>query len=58
LLAIAAIVAFLFGCWWNARANRKAKEPFAPAVSSADYCAIFLWILAAVLGVAAAMVST
>lgn len=50
LLAIAAIVAFLCGCWWNAQANRKAKEPFAPAISSADYCAIFLWILAVILG--------
>ena len=50
LLGIAAIVAFLCGCWWNAQANRKAKEPFAPAISSADYCAIFLWILAAILG--------
>jgi hypothetical protein len=35
------------------RANRKAKELFAPATSSADYCAIFLWILAVILGVAA-----
>ena len=50
LLAIAAIVAFLCGCWWNAQASRKAKEPFAPAISSADYCAIFLWILAVILG--------
>jgi hypothetical protein len=41
----------------NDQANRKAKEPFAPATSSADYCAILLWILAAILGAAAALVS-
>jgi hypothetical protein len=34
-----------------------AKEPFAPAVSGADYCAILLWILAVILGVAAATVA-
>jgi hypothetical protein len=57
LLAIAAIFAFLGGCWWNSRANRKAKEPFAPVVSISDYWSISLWILAVTLGVAAAMVS-
>jgi hypothetical protein len=57
LLAIAAIVAFLCGVWWNSLANRKAKEPFAPPTSSADYCAIVPWILAVILGVTAMMVS-
>jgi hypothetical protein len=58
LLAIAAIVAFFSGSWWNSRANRKAKEPLAPAVSIADYCAIFLWIMAVVLGAAAFLSAT
>jgi hypothetical protein len=57
VLIIAAIGAFLGGYWWNSRANRKAREPLAPAVSSADYCAIFLWIVAVALTVAAFLVS-
>ncbi len=56
-LAIATILACLCGCWWMGRANRKAKEPFAPPTSDADYCASFLWILTVVLGVAVAMIS-
>jgi hypothetical protein len=43
------MIAFLCGLWSNARANRKAKEPFAPVISIADYYAIFLWLLAAIL---------
>jgi hypothetical protein len=56
LLAVGAAVSLLGGLWFNSRANKKAKELLAPAVSSADYLSIFLWILAAVLGVAAATI--
>jgi uncharacterized membrane protein len=54
--AVAAFAAFLGGLWSNSRANRKAKEPFAPAVSLADYFAISLWILAVILIVVAKFV--
>jgi hypothetical protein len=57
LLIGAATIAFLAGFWWNSIANKKAKEPFAPPTSAADYCAIFLWVLATALLVMAVMVS-
>jgi hypothetical protein len=57
LFAVAATVAFLLGLWSNSRANRKAKEPFAPVVSLADYFAISLWILAVILTLVAIFVS-
>lgn len=43
------MIAFLCGLWANSRASRKAKEPFAPVISIADYYAIFLWLVAAVI---------
>ena len=57
LLGIGATVSFLGGLWLTWRANRKAREPFAPVLSKADYLGIFLWILTLVLAAAAVAVS-
>jgi hypothetical protein len=37
LLAVGAAVSLLGGLWFNSRANKKAKELLAPAVSSTSY---------------------
>jgi len=55
-LAMGALASLLAVVWFNRLANRNARKPFAPAVSSADYISIFLWIVAAVLGITAAVV--
>jgi len=45
--------ALIIGLWLTWRANRKAKEAFAPLFSKADYVAIFLWLLVVILVAAA-----
>jgi hypothetical protein len=57
LLVGAAAVSFLGGLWSNSIATKKAKEPFAPPTSTADYWAISLWVLATALIVMAVIVS-
>ena len=53
LLSMGAVGALIIGLWLTWRANRKAKEAFAPLFSKADYVAIFLWLLVVILVAAA-----
>jgi hypothetical protein len=53
-LAMGAVSSVGGGLWFLSHANRKAKKPYAPPTSYADYLGVFLMILGVILGVLAA----
>ena len=53
-LAMGAVSSFVGGWFFSSHANLKAKEPFAPPTSYADFLGVFLMVLGVILGVLAA----